>query len=1673
MPGIKFRLLSCVFLGLLVGWAVSSGTPVIGKQQVVLPGKPIPPDQPPSKDDKEDRSELDASLPFAPPYERDHKRRLEAVRDYLNVQDPNNIKWGDVCNFLQLILDSKSDSFFDVKYKVGTKVLLNRISVKTEANRIIGSFPPEGLQFYQQLQGQNAANLLDDAIKANYDLAMLSDLSQRYFHTKAGAQGTILLATIYLERGNYLEAAYAFERLLPRTDIADLFTPLTWFKACLAFKRSGDPRHQELYEKCLTDLSKAAKEGIKIGRTTYSLEKLRLELERPVSLLVTSAVVGEWQMWGGNAARTAVVDGGPPFLDPVFRTSLFYQGDDEANLYIKGELDKLFARDGKVTPKGFIPLPGTFPITTSDVLVFRGYDGVYGVATKDRVVGGGVVRAGDILWRSKTTAGLHNLLSAEATDDTDMKDDVKRWWGTYSSRNVNVSSIFYENPLIGMLAHDGQYAYFVDDVAITPPPVINQPEFGIVGGPQFRQSGDLADMVRAGRLAAVDIRTGNLKWELGRVKPHPDAPPLPPRLNEEEADKTNDAFRLCLDAVFLGAPLPLNGKLYVLIEQAGCIRLLCLDPKNLVQVPGQTRKPALVWSQKLGKPNTTLPADSVRRYQGANLAASEGIIVCPTNCGVVIGVDIMSRSLLWAHAYRKLEASTRPRQPRFDPNTGMPIIDPQLPNERWRSGGPLISQGRVILTAYDSNVLECLDLRTGKLLWSVPRDANDLYVGGVANGRVIVVGKNTVKAYQLFNEDKSTQRPRLAWETPLSAGTGAVTPTGHGALSRDAYYLPVRQESAGKDSSIPAGEIWAISLETGQITSKTAARKRNDTAEVAKFGIGNLVFQDGMVYAQSPWEVACYPQLQLKIAEMDRRLKENPNDPLGLLARGELRLDDGKLKEAIADFKAAVRNNLPPEKEPLLREKLYIAYTELLRADFEAGEEFLAEYEALCEVPPSPNETPEDRIRREDETKRRKRLHYYLLARGREKQGRLSEAFDHYLALANLGESKQLLDTPDEPNVKMRPDVWARGRIESMIRRASSPQARQALEVRVNREWEKVKDSKNLQQLREFVAVFGPYFDSGREAQFQLADLLLATNNDADAREAQMHLAQLRVSAEDVRIRARATEALAQLMIKNRMMEDAVAMYLQLGKEFPNVIVRDGKTGADFLTNLLTDKRLLPYLEPTRYPMPTRMRAEERRGNQPGINYGAQFEVESPRDLFPMYRQYRFVLDQFSSGNGTWSLLGYDRNTQSVRFRFSNMISPNLYNNQGKPIPYSQFVQGAGHLVLVQLGVNVYCFDLAEKRELWQRNLLGDHTGDVNPNFRQNPPVDIAADGTCTIRFPDGYTMFLGRSAVVQPNYIALLTRDGLECVEPQTRRILWTRSGIADRTQIHGDGRYIVLLETDTANRVTSTKLLRAADGMVVENSPDSGRILAEAASYQLHGRFALLTSSPTSNPRVLRLYDLATGQDVWKKEAPEKSVVITSPLNSEWTGLLKADGTAEIYAVRTGELVTTLKIDEKNVADHVKPCVGAQLLADADKYYLILDRDPNAPAANGNRAVPVYNNVMLRSQKVHGPIYAFDRATQKRLWMYADLLDHQWIVLEQFADLPVIIAAAPVITPNNVYNYAVVVIEKDRGRIIFNKMLQNNGLFMNMTVDHKNGTISLNRYDTRVVIQPDETKK
>src|SRR5262249_28696096 len=166
-----------------------------------------------------------------------------------------------------------------------------------------------------------------------------------------------------------------------------------------------------------------------------------------------------------------------------------------------------------------------------------------------------------------------------------------------------------------------------------------------------------------------------------------------------------------------------------------------------------------------------------------------------------------------------------------------------------------------------SERLEARDRRTGRPVWEVPRQESDLYVGGVVNDKVIVVGRNRVRAYHLNRMDpKTPNTPELAWES----SEPIPTPTRHGAAGKGVYYVPVGQDTAGKDST-PAAEIWVINIETGKVESKVLARKRGDNAELARYGLGNLVFQDGLVYAQSAWEVAVFPQLEVKEAEMNRR----------------------------------------------------------------------------------------------------------------------------------------------------------------------------------------------------------------------------------------------------------------------------------------------------------------------------------------------------------------------------------------------------------------------------------------------------------------------------------------------------------------------------------------------------------------------------------------------------------------------------------------------------------------------------------------------------------------------------------------------------------------------------------------------------------------------------------
>src|SRR5438105_301834 len=262
-------------------------------------------------------------------------------------------------------------------------------------------------------------------------------------------------------------------------------------------------------------------------------------------------------------------------------------------------------------------LPAFFPVAACGKLIYRSYAGIHAVD----------IKTGELLWDSIPLAG-----SLDALAELSKRNDVATWFTQYLAGTYQ--NIVFENSTVGTLSTDGSRVYAVDDLAVPPyPGYQNFPAFGPGGGMQV--SGPLHALAQRSRLIAFDLESGKLVWEHGD-----------PGTGDKAIDKTDLA-----GSYFLGPPLPLGGKLYVLTEKNSELRLVCLDAAN-----GEP-----TWMQRLATARDRLLLDVSRRVQAVHLAYGEGILVCPTNAGAVLGVDLLSRSLVWAFPYREKTPDTFPR----------------------------------------------------------------------------------------------------------------------------------------------------------------------------------------------------------------------------------------------------------------------------------------------------------------------------------------------------------------------------------------------------------------------------------------------------------------------------------------------------------------------------------------------------------------------------------------------------------------------------------------------------------------------------------------------------------------------------------------------------------------------------------------------------------------------------------------------------------------------------------------------------------------------------------------------------------------------------------------------------------------------------------------------------
>jgi outer membrane protein assembly factor BamB len=830
------RFAHVAVLGCAVAWAVA---PAYG--QFAIPARTGTTD---AKDDAEN---------IFPAPDRPTLLKMNRARELLK-----EAHYGEALESLGDILKAPDDYFF----QPDKKLPVHR-SLKAEARRLIGEMPQEGRDLYELKWGPAASDLLGKAVAAG-DPARLAEVSGRYFHTQAGYEATFLLGLYHLDRGSPLAAALTLKRLREAPTDVSRFEPALSLALAAAWLEAGandDARNTLVALKARDPRQTLTIAGRQISWFDKDADALPWLTKAVGPRHVLPAVEADrWLMARGDPARNAVTIGSAPLLNLRWRVPVSTDPGGEAVL---AQAQQHYQERGQPL------LSALQPLAVDNFVLMRTTRNLLAID----------FTSGKRLWEVPTEEAPNNAANNNA--QIAMFGRIQTTGPAVQAQRV------WDDATYGTLTSDGRYVYSIEDVkgsaAVTPA----MRRMILMQGGMFGVNGN--ELGSGNGLAAHDIRTGKLAWELG-LPPPPGSPPRRER-------------------AYLGPPLPLRGQLYVLAETNDEIELLALDPNA---------KGKDIWSQQLAVIEHEAYQEPLRRVMGACPSYSDGILVCPTAAGAVAAVDLATRSLLWGYCYSYEHLGNRGMQQRaflmatrFNNGNGM------VP--RWLDSAPVIVGGRVLITPAEADALYCLNLVDGKPLWpAVPRH-DDLYLACVHHDVIVLVGRHTVRGIRL-----SDGKP--AWDGRTITLPHGALPSGRGFYAGNQYFVP-----------LSSAEVAAIDLDNGQIARIAKSRKGNVP--------GNLVCYQGRVISQGLENVEAFYQVDAAREEIRQRLAGRPEDAAALTLRGEMFLDDGRRNEALADLRRSYELDHDARTRDLLRD----ASLDALRDEFAGYRGRAAEIEGLLD----------------------------------------------------------------------------------------------------------------------------------------------------------------------------------------------------------------------------------------------------------------------------------------------------------------------------------------------------------------------------------------------------------------------------------------------------------------------------------------------------------------------------------------------------------------------------------------------------------------------------------------------------------------------------------------------------------------------------------------------------
>lgn len=593
------------------------------------------------------------------------------------------------------------------------------LSVRTEARNAIEQGGTEAVQVFEELFGAEANAAFTEAVK-DQDSVALSEVARQHFFTSAGFRALERLGSWQFDSGQFDSAAAVWIDLLSSPAHARRVTLPFVRKAALAMKLAE--RYSELDE-----LLQGATSQFALGtKDRDALLKLKSEKTPP-----RIANGRDWMTPFGDAENNRQISGTAPYLKPRWSRSLITSQQAGEDAFYA---EQIASFEQEAATAEFAPVGAAhLPIVMAGQLVVRDSHGLTGME----------LESGRTLWRYVAPASAGAAL-----------------WSLQSRFQLMEHSFdlaHVGNATIGMPSSLGDRIFSVEVLGY------EQPE---------------TDRERRVRFAPPDRRRGLTAFPCDIVNrlvcvrlPHRSADNgQESRVTPEwvVATRELDDDNPLAGCTFLSPPLPSNGAVFVLGETDRTISLLKFDART-----GQ-----LLMMQPLCIVEASIlsPTETFRLPTSNLLAFANGLIICPTETGLLMAVDPLFGEIRWVQSY------ANPQRNNVDRNHRDQLGWPDPPHV---SGNNIYHLPRL------SDDLLSLNAQTGERQWQVSRNEAK-YIATVTAYELIVVGERWVRGI-------SRDNGKTLW----SSDVGVVS--GRAAVLHDAIVVPLKN-----------GTVTTVDIKTGQ-----------------------------------------------------------------------------------------------------------------------------------------------------------------------------------------------------------------------------------------------------------------------------------------------------------------------------------------------------------------------------------------------------------------------------------------------------------------------------------------------------------------------------------------------------------------------------------------------------------------------------------------------------------------------------------------------------------------------------------------------------------------------------------------------------------------------------------------------------------------------------------------